>query len=161
MSTALFIGRFQPFHNAHLKDIKKILATHKKLIIGIGSSNKKNTEKNPFSCNERNSMIQKVLKNNKISNYEIYPVPDFYDDVKWMKYIAANLPEFDIAYSGNNWTLQCFKKHKLNTKKISLFKGINSTIIRQNISQGKKWENLVPKEIFNFINQPKYKNRIK
>jgi len=29
MHTALFIGRFQPFHNAHLADIKKILGVVK------------------------------------------------------------------------------------------------------------------------------------
>ena len=39
MTTALFIGRFQPFHLGHLKDIQGISREVDKVIIGIGSSN--------------------------------------------------------------------------------------------------------------------------
>ena len=43
----LFIGRFQPLHNAHLKDIKDALKEVDVLTIGIGSSNKQRTSDNP------------------------------------------------------------------------------------------------------------------
>ena len=45
MSRALFIGRFQPFHNAHLADIKKILKENDEVLIAIGSSQEKTQKK--------------------------------------------------------------------------------------------------------------------
>ena len=38
MKRALFIGRFQPFHKAHLSDVKLALKECDKIIIAIGSS---------------------------------------------------------------------------------------------------------------------------
>ena len=146
MTRALFIGRFQPFHNGHLAVVKNILKSFDEIIIGIGSSQEKNTLKNPFSYNERKEMISKTLKNNKIKTFKIFPVPDLYDDAKWVNYIIKNLPKFDAAFSGNEWTIRCFNKHKIKSFKIKLVKGISSTKIRELIRKNKKWEKLVPKE---------------
>src|SRR3989338_5644809 len=114
MARALFIGRFQPFHNAHLADVKDILKKADEIIIAIGSSQEKNTKENPFSYGERKEMISRTLKGNKIKNFKIYPVPDLYDDSKWTDCILNSLPKFDAAYSGNDWTIRCFRKHKMN-----------------------------------------------
>ena len=161
MTRTLFIGRFQPFHNAHLVDIQKVLKEADEVVIAIGSSNEKHTFENPFSYNERKKMIELALKNNKIKNFKIYPVPDLYDDKKWVSYIKDNLPSYDFVYSGNLWTLKCFKKHDSKVKKIKLIKGINSTIIREMIAKGKDWEKLVPKEIAGYIKNIKGVGRVK
>lgn len=161
MKRGLFIGRFQPFHNAHFIDIKKILMEVDEVIIAIGSSQEKNTLDNPFSYNERKQMISSVLRKNKIKNYRIYPVPDLYNDKKWVAYIKKNLPRYDFVYSGNKWTLRCFKKYDSRLKKIRLIKGINSTIIRNRIISGKGWQSLVPKEVVDYINKIKGVERIK
>ncbi|MBI3027585.1 nicotinamide-nucleotide adenylyltransferase [Candidatus Woesearchaeota archaeon] len=161
MSRALFIGRFQPFHNAHLADIMKILKEADEVIIAIGSSQEKNTLENPFSYNERKQMITDVFKKNKIKNYKIYPVPDLYNDKKWTEHIKKNLPIHDYVYSGNLWTLRCFKKFDSKIKKIKLIKGISSTIIRDNILKNKSWKKLVPKEIAGYIEKINGVERIK
>ena len=161
MKRALFIGRFQPFHKAHLIDVKNILKDADEVIIAIGSSQEKNTLKNPFSYKERKKMIEKTLKNNKIKNYKIYAVPDFYNDKKWVGHIKNGLPKFDAVYSGNKWTLRCFEKHKIKVKKIKLIKGINSTIIRNMIIENKNWESLVPKEVADYTIKIKGVERIK
>ena len=49
--TALFIGRFQPFHSGHVDAIKQI--SEKEIIIGIGSSQYSGTDDNPYSFEER------------------------------------------------------------------------------------------------------------
>lgn len=151
MKRALFIGRFQPFHNAHLKDIKDILKKVDEVIIAIGSSQGKNTLENPFSYKERKEMIAKVLNKNKIKNFKIYPVPDLYDDEKWVNYINRRLPKFDIVYSGNHWVLKCFRKYNYKVKKIRLVKGISSTVIRDKIIKGAEWEEFVPTEISSYL----------
>lgn len=151
MTRALFIGRFQPFHNGHLYVVKNISKKFDEIIIGIGSSQGKKTFENSFSYNERKAMISKTLKNFKISNFKIFPIPDLYDDAKWTKYILKNLPKFDIAYSGNEWTIRCFKKHEIKVKKIRLLRGINSTRIRKMMARNKNWQKFVPREVAKYI----------
>ena len=160
MTTALFIGRFQPFHSAHLNDVKKILKSFDKMIIGIGSSQEKRTKKNPFSFKERKKMIEETLKNLKIKNFKIFPIPDFYNDVKWIDYIKKYLPKFDCVYSGNEWTLKCFRKHGMKTRKIKLEKGTSSTKIREMIAKNEKWEKIVPKEVCKYIEEIYLKRKI-
>ena len=151
MKRSLFIGRFQPFHNAHLADIKNILKEGKFAVIGIGSSREFGTANNPFSCNERKKMISSALKEEKIKNYSIHPIPDLYDDAKWIDYIKESLPKADFFYSGNLWTLRCLGKHGCMAKKIKIIRGISSTKIRKIMAAGKKWENLVPKSVADYI----------
>mgnify|MGYP001581364039 CR=1 FL=1 len=155
MKRALFIGRFQPFHKGHLHVAKSLSKKYDELIIGIGSSQEKNTKNNPFSYNERKTMISKTLQSNKIKNFKIYPIPDLYDDAKWTNYILKNLPKFDIAYSGNEWTIRCFKKHKLKAQKIRLVNGISSTKIRGMIICNKNWKDLVANQVADYIKKIK------
>ena len=161
MARALFIGRFQPFHNGHLAVARNILKDFDEVIIGIGSSQEKNTLKNPFSFAERKNMISNTLKKNKIKNFKIFPIPDLYDDIKWVNYIIKNLPEFSAAYSGNEWTIRCLSRHKIKYKKIKLLRGVSSTKIRKLMAQKKNWENLVPTEIAGYINKINGAERIR
>lgn len=160
MTRALFIGRFQPFHNGHLHVANLLSKKYGEIIIGIGSSQEKNTKENPFSYNERKAMISKALKANKIKNFKIYPIPDLYDDYKWTDYIIKKLPKFDVAYSGNEWTIICFKKHKIKAQKIRLVKGISSTKIREMMAKNKRWERLVSDETANYLKEIKAEKRI-
>jgi len=161
MHTALFIGRFQPFHNAHLADIKKILGENDFVVIAIGSSQHHSTRENPFSYSERKKMIELALKAGRIKNFRIFPVPDMYNDRLWVEYITYRLPHFDVVYSGNAWTLKCFRKFGYKNKKIKLLKGISSTIVRDHITREKEWKKLVPGEIHNFIKKIKGEERIR
>ncbi len=56
--TLVLIGRFQPFHNAHLEIVKRATALTDKLIIITGSANQPRTYKNPFTSRERELMIR-------------------------------------------------------------------------------------------------------
>ena len=53
----LLIGRFQPFHLGHLDAVLFGLSRTENLFICIGSSNKSNESRNPFSAKERREMI--------------------------------------------------------------------------------------------------------
>ncbi len=59
---AVFIGRFQPFHNGHLSVVLKAKEIADTVLIIIGSVDKPRTYKNPFSFDERKEMIEKSLR---------------------------------------------------------------------------------------------------
>lgn len=164
MTTALFIGRFQPFHKAHLQDIKNILKECDELIIAIGSSQYSGTEDNPFSTEERIEMIEDVLISEDIGDYTLFPVPDVGDDSRWVEEIITLVPNFDVVYTGNDWTENCFKSYKKKqfaVKKIKLIPGVNSTTVRDRILKNKNWQELVPEKIAEFIGKVKGVERIK
>lgn len=163
MTTALFIGRFQPFHKAHLQDIKNILKECDEVIIAIGSSQYSGTEDNPFSTEERIEMIEDVLISEDIGDYTLFPVPDVGDDSRWVEEIVTLVPGFDVVYTGNDWTENCFKKYKKKfaLKKIKLIPGVNSTTVRDRILKNKNWQELVPEKIIEFIEKIKGAERIK
>jgi len=151
MKTGLFIGRFQPFHNGHLKDIKDVLREVDEIVIGIGSINESKTEQNPFTVEERKTMIDLVLKNKKIKNYKYIEIPDFNNDKKWVEYIIKLVPQIDAIYTGNAWTEKCFTKAGYQIDKVKLIKNLNSTKIRDFMKNGKYWKRLVPKEVYQYL----------
>ena len=160
MKRGLFVGRFQPFHFGHLRDIKDALKEVDELIICVGSSNESGRE-NPFSVEERVYMIDSVLQKDGIGRYIVFPIPDFHDDKKWVEYIESLVPKFDAVYTGNEWTEKCFKLKDYNIRKVKLLEGISSTIIRNRMANNKDWMSLVPKEVADFIFKIKGVERVK
>ena len=86
---ALFIGRFQPLHNGHLKVIQQLSKDFDELIIGIGSSQYSNTLDNPFSSDERKQMIEKSLNRFNINKYNIVLIPDIHNPPKWADHVLS------------------------------------------------------------------------
>jgi len=148
---ALFIGRFQPFHNGHLKVIKSILKKGGKITIVIAGP-KKIDEKNPFSFSERERMIRDVLKEEGIKDYRICKVVDVDDDEKWIKKILK-LGKFDVAYSRNPWTIRCLKMAGIPVKKHKFYKRYSQCgrEIRKRIEESREWKHLVPKKVYEYI----------
>lgn len=56
--TLVFIGRFQPCHNAHVEIIRRAAALAKQVVVIIGSSFQPRTYKNPFTADERAEMLR-------------------------------------------------------------------------------------------------------
>ena len=79
----VFIGRFQPLHNAHLEIIKQAAELANHIIIIVGSANQPRTFKNPFSFEERKYLIEKSLEGFNTS-FSIHPNQDsIYNDDAW------------------------------------------------------------------------------
>ena len=54
---AVYIGRFQPYHNGHVKVIEDGLKIADRVLVLVGSSNSPRTEKNPFTFEERKEIL--------------------------------------------------------------------------------------------------------
>lgn len=58
--TLVFIGRFQPVHNAHAEIIYRAAKLAKQIVVIVGSAKQPRTYKNPWTANERMLMLQNV-----------------------------------------------------------------------------------------------------
>jgi len=150
----LYIGRFQPFHKGHLELIKSIYTKFDKIIIGIGSSQYSHDLNNPFTLEERKSMIKNTLKENKIKNFEIFEIPDINNYPKWVSHVESITPKFDIVLTNNSITASLFKKKGYKIYKSKLFnkKEFSGKEIRKKmLISDESWKNSIPKSVYDII----------
>ena len=143
----LLIGRFQPFHLGHLDAVLFALSRVENLWIGIGSSNKHNEKKNPFTADERREMIVSSIESSIIDRTSIFNIPDVDDHEKWTFEIDQIVPKYDIVFSNDEFTKTLFEKRKIDVIPVVLkdrekFSGTN---IRDLITDDKNWQDLVPR----------------
>lgn len=84
---AVYIGRFQPFHNGHQKIVLEASKIAKNVLILIGSSRTSLTSKNPWSTDQRLEMIE----NSDLGNQEVIIdfIPDYtYNDTLWIQEVG-------------------------------------------------------------------------
>ena len=142
----LLIGRFQPFHLGHLDAVLFGLARTDSLSICIGSSNKHNEKKNPFSAAERRDMILSSIEPSIVNRIKIFNIPDVENHEKWTFEIDKTVPKYDVVFSNDEFTNTLFEKRQINVIQVILkdrekFSGTN---IRQLIMDDGKWQDLVP-----------------
>jgi len=159
----LFIGRFQPFHMGHLKVVKYLLKKYDKIVIGIGSSQYKNTLKNPFSFEERKTMIEKTLDNESMLEYEIIDIPDIHNPPKWVDHVLSIFSDFEVVASNNSFTKKLFGKKGYKVIDTPIFDGENLSgkNIRKRIKNNEEWQNLVPDPVVEIIKKINGIKRIK
>ncbi len=149
----LFIGRFQPFHLGHIEAVKFGLSHVENLWIAIGSSNKSNEKRNPFSADERKEMIQSSLDNAILKRVQIYYVPDIDDHEKWTHHVDSIVPKHDLVFSNDDFTLSLYQKRGIKTMKVPLKERekFSGTKIREMIARGTNWQEFVPEGTKNVL----------
>ena len=157
------IGRFQPFHLGHLEAVNFALSKVDQLYIGIGSSNKSNELRNPFTADERNQMIKSSLDEIIMQRVSLYNIPDVDDHSKWTESIDKIIPKYDIVFSNDDFTHRLYEE---NTKKIISValksrEDLSGTNIRRLIQNDGNWRDLVPDGTKNILLKIDAKNRLK
>ena len=143
----LLIGRFQPFHLGHLDAVLFALSRVENLWIGIGSSNKHNEKRNPFTADERREMIVSSIEPSIIDRINILNIPDVDNHEKWTFEIDQIVPKYDVVFTNDEFTKTLFEKRKIDVIPVVLkdrekFSGTN---VRQLITDDKNWQDLVPR----------------
>ncbi len=147
--TALFIGRFQPYHMGHHLVVQGMTKLCGKIIIGIGSSDKSRTSDNPYSAQERKEMIQRALQlENIIPVFDVnfVELPDHPNDEIWTTQVLEKVGTIDQVWTGDALTKRCFEG-RVQVKDIKEVPGISATEIRGMVKTGEPWQEKVPPEI--------------
>ena len=159
------IGRFQPFHNGHKAIIDAALEKAKEVIVVVGSSFAARNIRNPFTFEERRSMIKSVFPQD---NVKVVPVSDYpYDDNKWVAAVQ------NVVHGAMSWSADPIRIGLIGHEKdgtsyyLKIFPtwgnvsvpnvdGINATDIRKALFEGEltdvyDWRSFMPKEVKSVI----------
>lgn len=175
----VFVGRFQPFHLEHKRIIDIALEKSKNVLVLVGSSGKARTIRNPFTFDERKSMISGAFGNT--SHLIIKSLHDkTYNDAAWIKQVQDVVLDtaLYVANEGNSFQANGYKDIKVgligaakdNTsyylKMFPQYRSVNveieadlhATVIRESFlidSSNEKWitniVNNVPNNVVHFL----------
>ena len=170
MKSLLIIGRFQPFHLGHLAIIKRYYSKGYFIKIGLGSIQKDNELKNPFTARERDEMIRITLNKEGINHYAVYHIPDILSDEEYPQHVSRIVGKFDVLFTGNALVRDIFRNYKekynkqfiLNTfnEGRERINGINATAIRKRWLDSNSRKGL-PKVVFDYLKNILASDRLK
>ena len=147
MRIGILIGRFQPLHKGHVEAIDFSLQNLDKLFIVIGSSEKSNQKRNPFTFEERKNMIKLAINFRSMNDkaIKIVPITDAENHLEWIKSIKNAIGEYNVIFTNDELTEKLFKKEKVEVINVPLLdrKELSGTEVRKRLEFDKDWQNLV------------------
>ncbi|MGA7142883.1 MAG: nicotinate-nucleotide adenylyltransferase [Desulfobacterales bacterium] len=171
-------GRFQVFHNDHLKYLLtgKLLCRH--MVVGItnpdpslvrqetADPNRSRLTTNPLTYYERYILIRSAMQENHIRSHEFSIVPLPINRPELYKYYVPLDAVFFLSIY-DDWgekKLSYFESMGLKThiiRKVSLEeKGISAGDIRHFMINNQPWEHLLPKSVARLMKQWKISERL-
>lgn len=94
----VFIGRFQPAHNAHIEIIREALDQANNVIVCIGSAFQPRTPKDPFTAEEREEMISSAIPETDRLFFQ-YIADKKYNDQQWALDVQDGVSEIVVTSS--------------------------------------------------------------
>lgn len=142
---AVYLGRFQPFHEGHRGVIDRYREEFEEFVIVIGSADKSREQENPLTFEERKEIIEGCYP-----ELEILPLEDEGKTEEGNRKWAAKLEEKtggDAVISRNSLVQELVREHTSMEVEEPDKIGPDSysgTEVRRRIQSGEEWRYLVP-----------------
>ncbi len=170
---ALYIGRFQPFSNAHLEIARYISSFPEvdEVIIGIGSSqfDYQHTSilggplENPFTFEERKEMIEGSLEG-IVKPVIVIGFQDMFDCNLWLNSILEKSPPFKYFFNNKKTESELFSRAEVEVRPIQIPVDANlkaGNIRRKIISGDQTYRQLVPAGTLQVLDRINAEERMK
>ena len=170
-------GRFQLFHNDHLRYALLAKQQCEKLIVGITSPenaslireevdpHRSEAASNPFTYYERFNMVKLALLGAglKREDFEIVPYPIERPEILY-NYVPLGATSFFTIY--DDWGYEKLNRLKsLGYGTVVLFdtrqKAMCSTEIRQKMVNGDNWKQMVPEAVYQYVVENNLVDKVK
>lgn len=141
---------------------RRILENFDQLIIGVGSAQYSHTRDNPFSYEERSTMIGLALEMEGLDG-RILPIDDVHNHSTWVSFVESVVPSFGVVFSNDPLTIKLFQEKGHDVRGLPLHnrEDLSGTEIRERMASGRDWENLVPTAVADYIKDIKGAERVK
>ncbi len=158
----VFIGRFQPFHLAHMQTIEIALQQSQNVILALGSAQSERNIKNPFLATEREQMILSNFSEQEQKRIHFVHVVDVYNDEKWVKQVkdlvnAVIQPNMKVGLIGHfkdesSYYLRLFPEWQM-VELDSLKDSISATPMREAYYRGEIQTEFFPQGTIQFLSE--------
>ena len=156
----VFIGRFQPFHLAHMQTVEIALQKSQNVILALGSAQFERNIKNPFLAHEREEMILSNFSETDQKRIRFIHIVDVYDDEKWVKQVKSLVsqivePQSKIGLIGHfkdesSYYLKLFPEWTM-VELDSLKESMSATPIREAYYRGEIQQQAFPQGTLQFL----------
>lgn len=168
MKRALYIGRFQPFHNGHLRAVEFIDENYDydEIMIVVGNNLSSHEEENPMTLGERIEMIESVFKPFRLDDkVSVRGISDIQHNHVWVGHVTSQIPKFDAVFT-NNPTVEIlfedspydYDLFDIDMHQREVYRG---STIREAITNEFNWEHAVPTSVSEFMIENKLDRRIR
>lgn len=149
----LFLGRFQPFHIGHLDVAQRLARQHEEIVVAIGSAQVSHTDKNPFTAGERVEMAHAALREARVQNALVMPLPDVGRNSVWVSHVRSFVPAFSTLYTNNPLMTRLFREAgvKVAPAPFHARERYEGSQIRRLMREGGEWRALVPPAVARVI----------
>lgn len=158
----VYIGRFEPPHNAHLAVMLEALQQVQKLIVVIGSARGARTTKNPFTLEERQGLILGMLQGAGVARSRVLFVgvrDYFYNESLWLSEVQGGVAAHtygssDVALIGHikdesSYYLRSFPAWEFLPAHV--LSPLSATGVRRAYFEGEPTAKLVPPQVQTFL----------
>ena len=164
MKIGILVGRFQPLHKGHIEAIEFAENNSDKLYIIVGSAEKSNQKRNPFTFEERKKMIELAMIDIKLhESITIVPINDANNHTEWILSIKNVIGAYNIIFTNDEVTEKLFNKDETKVINVPLLdrNALSATEVRRRLELDEKWETLVIPTVVNYLKEIKAVKRIK
>ena len=157
----ILIGRFQPFHDGHMRVVEDIIDEVDELVLGIGSADASHEPRNPFTAGERIMMIQNTLAELDGTTY-VVPLDDMDRNSVWVSHVESMSPWFDVAYSNNPLVIRLFREAGTDVRQTEMFdrEQLKGSEIRKLMARNDDWTQFVPEAVVEVVEEVDGINRM-